>query len=105
MANRWDIQPQAKPGAASLTDLYTVPTGSSFVGHVSCCNQSTATTIRVSLAPLGAADATSQYIAYDLPLSANNVYQTEEFSIGGTGIVRVRSASGGVSFTLMGVLK
>lgn len=66
---------QAKPAAATLTDLYTVGAlKQAWVSSIVATNESaTPTAIRVSVAVAGAADATSQYIAYDLPIGANEV--------------------------------
>jgi hypothetical protein len=72
---------QVKPAAATLTDLYTVPALSqAWVSSVVATNESSApTAIRLSVAVAGAADATSQYYAYDLPIGAN---ETITFDLG-----------------------
>jgi hypothetical protein len=96
---------QAIPAAATLTTLYTVPAATNTVcSTIKACNQSTATTIRVSIAVAGAADATKQYVYYDLPLAANDTYSaTEGWALQATDVVRCQSASGNVSFNLFGV--
>jgi len=68
---------------------------------VTICEQAgVATTYRISVAVAGAADTPAQYVAFDSPLQAN---ETKGFTIGMTlgaaDVIRVRSASGNVSFT------
>lgn len=95
---------QSKPGATTLTDLYTCPALTMAAIRITACNEAgAATTIRISIAPLGAADATSQYIAYDLPLDANNVYETSVKVLTATDKIRVYSGSGNVNFTANGI--
>ncbi|OLD92629.1 MAG: hypothetical protein AUG84_00800 [Chloroflexi bacterium 13_1_20CM_4_66_7] len=52
----------------------------------------------------GAVDAPKQYVSFDSPLQAN---ETKGFTIGmtlaATDVIRVRSASGNVSFNAFGV--
>lgn len=97
---------QAKPAAATLTDLYVVPALTQAVAsRLFACNQSaTPTSIRVAIAPLGAADTPAHYIAYDLPIQAN---ETIDMSLGAglaaTSKVRVYCTLATVSFTLNGV--
>jgi hypothetical protein len=106
MADNWKVAGQINPGAASLTTLYTVPTGKSFVGHVVAANRSTTLTfIRISIAPSGAADATNQYIAYDLPVTSNNVYQSATFALSAGDVIRVYTDGAVMSFSAFGVEK
>ena len=96
----------SKPGAATLTDIYTVPASTNFTGRVMAANQSAvATTIRISIAPAGAADTASQYIAYDLPIVANDVYESPTFAVTATDVVRVYNTLATVSFNLTGLEK
>jgi len=95
---------QSAPGAASLTDAYTVPASTKFEGKVIVANRSaTGTTFRISLAPAGAADATSQYIVYDLAIPGNDTYTTPNFSIAATAVVRVYATLATVTFTVTGL--
>lgn len=106
MADTLKVLSQSLPAAGALTNLYTVPSlTSTVVSSLIICNEgSTATTFRVSIAPAGAADALSQYIYYDVPLAANDTFIfTGGISLATTGVVRVRSASGLVAFSLFGV--
>ena len=63
---------QVEPAAATVTDIYTVPASKRSTVRVSVANRGGANLIyRLSLAPLGAADATVQYFVYDETLDAN----------------------------------
>jgi hypothetical protein len=96
---------QQKPSAATLTDLYTVPAATqAWVSTITAANESaTPTAIRLSVAPAGAADATSQYLAYDLPIGAN---ETITFSLGqglaATDKIRCYNTLATVAFTANG---
>ncbi len=94
---------QASPGATTLTDLYSPAPGRHASVRVVCCNRSTETTVRVSLAPQGAANAVSQYVVYDMTLGANESQSTAPITVGGYDIVRAYSANGAVSFTVTGI--
>lgn len=100
------IVKQSKPSATTLTDLYTVTSGASaIVSSIIVCNQSsTATTFRISVAPAGAADASSQYIYYDVPINGNDTFvATIGFALNGVTTqdkVRVYATLANLSFTL-----
>jgi hypothetical protein len=95
---------QSAPSAATLTDAYTVPASTQFEGIVIACNRSAAaTSLRISLAPDGAGDATSQYIAYDLVIPGNDVYSTPRFAINAADVVRVFATLATLSFTVTGL--
>lgn len=94
---------QSKPGAATLTDLYTVPGATSAMcSTITVCNQSSvATAFRISIAPAGAADATSQYIYYDVAIPGNDTFAaTLGFPLATTDVVRVYNTLATLSFSL-----
>lgn len=97
---------QSIPVAATLTAIYTVPASTdAIISTITACEQNGgATTIRISVAVAGAADATKQYIVFGAALQAN---ETKAFTLGmtltATDVVRVYSASGFVSFSAFGV--
>jgi len=106
MAQTYKVLGQSAPSATTLTDLYTVPAATSAVGStLSVCNRSaTPTAFRASVAPAGAADATSQYFAYDAPIGANEVVTfTLGISLATTDKVRVYNTLATCSFSLFGV--
>jgi hypothetical protein len=104
MADKWGCYGRSTPGATSLTTLYTVPTGKSFVGHVVAANRATTLTfIRISIVPAGAADASDQYIAYDLPVTSNNIYESSTFAMSAGDVIRVYNDDAVMSFAAFGV--
>lgn len=100
---------QAKPSAATLTALYTVPAGKQVaVSTITACNVSSSEDlIRISVAIAGAANADKQYLYYDLPLQGasserNTFAATLGVSLAATDVVRVYSRDGNTSFNLFG---
>ena len=79
------------PAATTLTAMYTVAAGTSvIVSSLSVCNRgATPTTVRLSHAPLGAADAVSQYFLYDAQVPANTtLWMTGGMTLAATDILR-----------------
>ena len=100
------LRAQSKPLAATLTDIYTVPTFTSTICNtIVVCNQAGApTSFRISVAPLGAADATSQYLFYDVAIAANATeFVGFDISLLTSDIVRVYATLATVSFSLFGI--
>ena len=94
----------AAPAAATLSPLYTVPTGKTFTGRIVCTCTGADTTVRVSVAPGGAADEPKQYVLYDSELLAGGSIATAPLDLDAGDVVRVRSVSGAVNFHLTGIL-
>jgi len=106
MANVYKTLGQSKPTAATLTDIYTVPSSTeAIVSSIVVCNQSaTATAFRISVAPAGAADATSQYLYYDVAIPGNDTFAfTGGVSLATTDKIRVYNTLATLSFTVTGV--
>ena len=96
---------QSKPGAASLTALYTVPALTTAVcSSILVCNQSAApTSFRVSVAVAGAADSPLQYLYYDVAIAGNATFAaTLGISLGAGDVVRVYNTLATLSFNLFG---
>ena len=92
------------PAANTPTDIYTVPTSRRATVTVLVCNRNaSATSIRISHAKAGAADNLVQYLAYDLALAANSTIATVNFTMAAGDVLRVRSASGFVTFNVNGI--
>ena len=104
MANTIKTLAQSNPSAASLTDLYTVPGGTSAtVSTITVCNQGATTTFRVSVAVAGAADVVKQYIYRDLQLTANDTFAaTLGITLGAGDKVRIYAGTANLSFNLFG---
>ena len=69
------------------------------------CNRGgTATTFRLSVAAAGAADATKQYLYYDVSLPANDTFTaTVGITLATTDVLRAYAGSANVSVNAFGV--
>lgn len=106
MADVYKNLGQSAPSATTLTDVYTVPAATSAVVSSICvCNRSaTPTTFRLSVAPGGAADANSQYIAYDVPIGANEAWSfVEGITMATTDKLRIYAGANTLSVSAFGV--
>lgn len=104
MADALKIVGQSNPAAITLTDLYTVPASTSFTGNIIIANRSAvATSFRLALAPAGAADALTHYIAYDEPILGNDSIQFTGIALAATDKIRVYATLATLTFTAQGV--
>jgi len=94
---------QLYPSAATATLLYT-SVGETVASSIVVCNQSAvATSFRVSIRIAGAADATKQYLYYDLPINGNDTFiATIGMTLGAGDLVYVYATLGTLSFNLFG---
>jgi hypothetical protein len=93
----------ARPAAGVLGDLYTAPAAGSIISSIAVTNIGLATTFRVRVAPLGAADAATHAVFHDAPLAANaTLVLTCGMTLVGTDKLRVQSATGDVVFHAWG---
>jgi hypothetical protein len=74
LANAYKVLAQSDPTAETATDVYTVPAATeAVISTVIIANRAaTANTFRLSVRPDGAAQADEHYIAYDVPIAAND---------------------------------
>ena len=74
------------------------------VSSIVVCNRSaTPTAFRISVAIAGAADANQQYIAFDVPIGANQIVsQTLGIGLATTDVVRVFNTLATCSFSVFG---
>jgi len=106
MAETRRVLGQSSPLATTLTAIYTVPGATqAVVSTISVCNRSAvAATFRVSVAVAGAADATNQYIYYDLPLFGNDTFvATVGIALGAGDVIRGYASSADLTFNVFGV--
>jgi hypothetical protein len=106
MANTYKVLAQSNPGAASLTDIYTVPGATStIVSTIIVCNQAaSAASFRVSLQVANAADNPKQYLYYDLPIAGNDTFIfTLGITLAATDVISVYASSTTLSFNVVGV--
>ena len=101
MAITYKVLGQAALAATTLTDVYTVPAATStIVSTITICNRSaTATTYRLSVAPAGAADATSQYVVYDATINGNDSVSLT-IGITCTATAKIRAYAGAATVTV-----
>lgn len=94
---------QLNPSAATLTSLYTVPSAKFATARLVAANRSaTPTSIRVAIRLAGALISSEMYVAYDLPIGANEVIDLGVINLATTDIVSVYALLATVSFTLTG---
>ena len=74
MANAYKVLAQSAPSATTATDVYTVPSATeAVVSTIVIANRAgTAGTYRISVRPNGASQTNAMYLAYDVPLAAND---------------------------------
>lgn len=74
MATAYKVLGQSAPSATTATDVYTVPSSTeAVISTIVVANRAaTAGTYRISVRPNGAAQANQHYLAYDVPISAND---------------------------------
>jgi hypothetical protein len=106
MADTYKVLGQSNPGAAVLTDLYTVPAATqAILSTVTVCNRSaTPTSFRISVAIAGAADNAVQYIEFDKAIGANaSASFTYGITLAATDKVRVFATLATLTFQAFGV--
>ena len=74
MASTYKVLGQSAPSATTNTDVYTVPSArESVISTIVIANRAdTAGTFRLAVRPNGAAIADQHYLAYDVPIAAND---------------------------------
>ena len=107
MADTYKVLGQSSPGAASLTTAYTVPAlTSAIVSTIVVANRSVATTFRIAVRLAGAAISNEMYLAYDVPIGANEtIALTLGITLATTDIVSVYATLATLSFNIFGVQK
>ena len=96
---------QVSPSGATLTTLYTVPSGAQAVcSTLTICNTTaTGVAYRLAVRPTGESIATKHYIAYDSSVGANDsVLLTFGLTLGQTDVVSVYAGAINLSFSLFG---
>lgn len=74
MANVYKVLGQSAPAATTDTNVYTVPSATeAVVSTIIVANRAaTAGSFRLAVRPNGASISNSHYIAYDVPIAAND---------------------------------
>lgn len=105
MAITYKILGQSNPSTNTNTDLYTVPAYTSTVcSTIVICNQATTgATFRIAVRSAGTPISTSQYLAYDSNIGANDsITLTIGITLAATDVVTVYTNSANISFNLFG---
>jgi len=96
---------QANPLAATVTNIYTVPTATSTViSSIVVANRSaTATSFRISIAVAGAADSVAQYLYYGVVIPGNDTFAANlGITLTAADVVRVYATLATLSFNVFG---
>jgi hypothetical protein len=105
MANAYKVLGQSAPSATTATTLYTVPAATeAVVSTIVVANRAaTAGSFRLSVRPNGTAQANEHYLAYDVPIAANDsTTLTLGITVDATDVITVYASSGDMSFNVFG---
>ena len=106
MTDTFKILAQTNPGAAALTDSYTVPASTqTVVSTILVTNRSSVTTsFRISLAANGAANDNAQYLYFDTPIAGNDTFSaTLGVTLDAADVLRVYATLATLTFQIFGV--
>ncbi len=105
MANVYKVLAQSAPSATTNTDVYTVPSATeAVVSTVVMANRAgTAGTFRIAVRPDGATIADEHYLAYDVPLAANDsTTLTLGITMDAADVLTVQTSSADMSVNVFG---
>lgn len=105
MANKYCVLAQSAPAATTATDVYTVPSATeAVISTIIIANRAAASgTFRLSVRPNGAAEATLHFIAFDVPIAANDsTTLTLGITMDAADVLTVRCSSADMSINVFG---
>lgn len=105
MPTTYKVLGQSNPSATTATTLYTVPSATqTIVSTLVVANTAaTSATFRIAVRVAGAALATSQYVAYDVSVGANDsTALTLGITLGATDVITVYASSANLTFSAFG---
>lgn len=106
MPYSYKVLAQAFPTSTTQADLYTVPSATqSISSQLVVCNQTTSpASFRVSVAIAGAADASAQYLFYDVTVDpTDTLFFDLGITLAATDKVRIKvNTASSLSFVLFG---
>jgi glucose-6-phosphate dehydrogenase assembly protein OpcA len=105
MPTIYKVLGQSAPAATTNTDLYTSPASTqTVISTITVANRAaSAATFRIAVRVAGAAIATSQYIAYDVTVAANDSTNlTLGVTLAATDVVTIYASNTNLTFSLFG---
>jgi hypothetical protein len=96
---------QSAPAATTAANVYTVPSATeAVVSTIVIANRAaTAGSFRLSVRPNGATQADQHYLAYDVPIAANDsTTLTLGITVDATDVITVYASSADMSFNVFG---
>ena len=105
MANTYKVLAQSAPSATTNTTLYTVPASTqTVISTMTIANRASSQgTYRIAIRPGGASLANQHYIAFDVPIQANDTTAlTLGITLNATDVVTIYASSADFSFGLFG---
>ena len=105
MATSYKVLGQSAPSATTNTDVYTVPSArESVISTIVIANRAaTAGTFRLAVRPNGAAIADQHYLAYDVPIAANDsTTLTLGLTLEATDVITFYASSANMSINVSG---
>lgn len=105
MTTNFKVLGQSAPAATTSADVYTVPSATeAVISSLVVANRgSVAGSYRLSVRPNGASLANQHYLAYDVPLGANDsVALTLGITVDAADVVSVYASNGDFSFSAFG---
>jgi hypothetical protein len=105
MANAYKVLGQAAPSATTDTNVYTVPASTeAVISTIIIANRAaTAGSYRIAVRPDGASVSNLHYIAYGVPISANDsVTLTLGITLNAADVITVYCSSADMSVSIFG---
>lgn len=105
MANAYKVLGQNDLPATTLTDVYTVPSATeAVISTIILANRTaSAETFRIAIRPAGASISDEHYIAYDVPLPANDsTTLTLGITLAATDVLSVYASAVDLSVNVFG---
>jgi len=105
MALAYKVLGQIAPAATTATTIYTVPAATETVvsSIVVCERAGAAATFRLAVRPNGASLADQHYLAYDVPITANDtIILTIGVTMDATDVLEGYASTGDLSFAAFG---
>jgi hypothetical protein len=105
LANAYKVLGQLAPAATTATNVYTVPAATeTVISTIVVANRAaTAGSFRLSVRPNGATQADYHYIAYDVPIAANDsTTLTLGITVDAADVVTFYASSADMSINVFG---